>query len=160
MLALAKRAMFAHDPSGVTFGDASLPLPIDECDMHELHLLDRAGTFDGAYSFKSLLMHTPEEYVGPALEDVAKLLKYRGIFSVTYAPGDTRGEIGVVKRPHDLLTATLDGTLNYFSFPSTAVVQRAAARAHLCLLESKWSDGVHGGVVLPDYFVTQLYRKL
>ncbi|MEK7118731.1 MAG: class I SAM-dependent methyltransferase [Patescibacteria group bacterium] len=134
-------------------GDFSDTVFLDRIDMHKIGGVPCFGElFDGVWSSAALFMHTPQTLIHPAFESVAKVLRFGGIFGVSYA--NNSGGL-----PYDNLRYSRTGEIKYFSRPTPRIVAVVASASGFILREEQYSDFEMAGKVQKDFFVTQFFQK-
>lgn len=121
-------------------------------DMHDLQSICSDGMFDGVWSSAALFLHTPQAFIQPALEGVARALRSGGIFGVSYANN-------LAGLPYDNLRYSRTGEIKYFSRPTPAKITRVAHDCGLALFQQDFSDFEMSGKVQKDFFATQFFQK-
>ena len=153
---MIRSAIALAETNGFTYRGPEAPRAEFLCEIADMHMLSSVETaealFDGVWSSAALFMHTPKEFIKPALEGVAHVLAENGIFGVSYvnvAPGTQ----------YNNLRYSRTGEIKYFSRPQSAHIIAAASTVGLRLIEESFSDLDMAGKVKKAFFITQLFQK-
>jgi SAM-dependent methyltransferase len=131
-----------------------LPIPVLRMDMHNLNLFPNEH-FDGVWAHRSLLSHTPHEWVRTAIQGIARILRPGGIFSVTYTPSDQNShQVTEILRPfgdHDLISITRHEQV----FVETVAYYAGLEICHLEHTDTERPDPITGA----KSYLTQCFKK-